>query len=544
MSAPTAEQLLKWPMHCTMAEQAPLWVPDMPLYDWQLETLVAAQQYHSRAVISSNNESGKTACVAPAFLFAVMAAFPGAYCYATSASERQVMEQLFENQLIPRAENMGWQIKRGDGKIIAPNGSQCMCYKCTRAENVEGFHGYMDSTMIPGKTIYRPVAYFIDECKGVHNDVEFAVRRIDPDFMLGTSTPPLSQTGWFFEAIAPDHLDKMVRERQTKGLGAIPFPQNHYKPNPLYDFPGEYWTYRRIVDWNQCPHLHTPKKRNERLNIEKRYGKNSPYVQSMLYGNFSPSGEGNNIFSPEDIEGLKQSMMGHSDFKPLVGDTRASGDASQGGDSMILGVRNGTDVLLQDECEEDRTGAQAEYWVRVLKRLNIQPWQFTIDGVGVGKDIADVMEDSFDFKGIVRFMSNNAPLVDYAYFDRYTEILFAIRELIRWKVVRLKWSENLIRDCRDRCYVEMPNGKIKAEPKPQHRKRLNYSPDWLDMLIYLFNDFNFGAIRRGDLLTRPDAPPPPEEKWQFKTDPNAVQRTGALLGLKKQEKMQLKKVRR
>jgi len=538
--------LLRWHEGCTMAEQAPLWVPDMPLYDWQMETLVAAQQYHSRALMSSCNESGKTALIAPIFLFSVMAAFPGAFCYATSASERQVMEQLFEIQLIPRAERMGWEVLRGKGKITAPNGSTCLCYKCTSADNVEGFHGYTDTQMVPGKTIYRPVAYWVDECKKVADDIAFAAaRRIDPDFFAGASTPPLNQQGWFFEGISPDHLERMIDKRKYEELGPLPFPENHYKVNPLHHFDKEYWTYRRIVSWEQCPHLHTPEKKQERQNIEKRYGRNSPYVQSMLYGTFSPSGEGNLIFQPEDVEGLKQSMSGHSTFKPIPGDTRAAGDASQGGDDMILAVRNGTEILHIDEHQENRTMAQAEYWVRRLQYLNIAPWQFTIDGVGVGKDIADVMEDHFGYRGIKRFMSNNKPLRDYAYYDRYTEILFASRELIRQKVLKCIWNELLIRDCRDRCYVEMDKERIKAEPKPQHRKRLKYSPDRLDtVLIYLFNDFDFGMLRRGQDFTRPDAPPPPEQPWQFHPDQHAVNRVAAMTGLKKQKRMKLKTVRR
>ena len=542
----SGNELLRWPTGCTMAEQAPLWVPNMPLYDWQLETLVAAQQYHSRALLSTNNESGKTSCLAPIFLFSVMAAFPGAFCYATSASERQVMEQLFETQLIPRAEKMGWEVQKGKGKITAPNGSTCLCYKCTSAENVEGFHGYMDTTMVPGKTIYRPVAYFVDECKAVKDDVAFAAaRRIDPDFFLGTSTPPLSQQGWFFEGIAPDNLERMIDNRERAGLGPLPFPDNHYKPNPLHDFPKEYWTHRRIIDWNQCPHLHTTEKKQERHNIEKRYGKNSPYVQSMLYGTFAPSGEGNLIFQPEDVEGLKLSMTGNSQYRPIPGDTRAAADATQGGDDMILAVRNGTEILSIDEHQENRTMAQAEYWVKRLTYLNIAPWQFTIDGVGVGKDIADVMEDHFGYRGIKRFMSNNKPHKDYAYYDRYTEILFAARELIRLKVLKCVWNELLIRDCRDRCYVEMDKEKIKAEPKTLHRKRLTYSPDRLDtVLIYLFNDFDFGMLRRGQDFLRPDAPPPPEEKWKFHADKNEAGRANAMTGLKKQAKTGLKTVRR
>ena len=320
---PSGNELLRWPTSCTMAEQAPLWVPDMPLYDWQLETLVAAQQYHSRVLVSTNNQSGKTSTLAPIFIFSVMAAFPGAFCYATSASERQVMEQLFETQLIPRAEQMKWEILRSKGKITAPNGSTCLCYKCTNADNVEGFHGYYDTTMIPGKTIYRPVAYWIDECKKVADDIAFAAaRRIDPDFFLGASTPPLNQQGWFFEGISPDNLERVVQKREGEGLGSLPFPENHFNPNPLYDFPEEYWTHRRIVNWLQCPHLHTKEAKKARQVIEKRFGRNSAYVQSMLYGTFAPSGEGNPIFQEDDIQGLKQCMMGHSEFKPVAGDTR------------------------------------------------------------------------------------------------------------------------------------------------------------------------------------------------------------------------------
>ena len=283
----------------------------------------------------------------------------------------------------------------------------------------------------------------------------------------------------------------------------------------------------------------------ERQNIEKQYGKNSPYVQSMLYGKFAPSGEGNYIFSPDDIEDLKRSMMGHSDFKSIPGDTRAAGDASQGGDDMILAVRNGTEVLYLNEHQETRTMEQAGYWVNTLTRLKIAPWQFTIDGVGVGKDIADVMEDHYGYRGIRRFMSNNAPLKDYVYKDRYTEILFAARELIRLKALKLPWNEMLIRDCRDRCYVEMEGEKIKAEPKPQHRKRLSYSPDRLDtVLIYLFNDFQFDMLRRGDSFMTPDGPKPPDQPWKFTVGKDVVAKVNAMSGLKKQEKMKLKTVRR
>ena len=60
---------------------------------------------------------------------------------ATSGSERQVKEQLFEDTLVKIVEPLtkyGWTIQRGELKITAPNGSTLLCYVCKKAENVVG----------------------------------------------------------------------------------------------------------------------------------------------------------------------------------------------------------------------------------------------------------------------------------------------------------------------------------------------------------------------------------------------------------------------
>lgn len=176
--------------------QARFWTSD-PLYEWQREALVAAAMPHSRAIVSTCNEAGKTSTLITIFGFSIMCRFPGASVFSTSASDRQVKFQLFEDNIVPIVQELepwGWTYTKTNMRVTAPNGSTWMCYVCSDATNVEGFHGKRDR-----HGVYHPVAYTIDECKGVHDDVEQAVRRIDPDFMLAVSTPGKDE-GFFYEA--------------------------------------------------------------------------------------------------------------------------------------------------------------------------------------------------------------------------------------------------------------------------------------------------------------------------------------------------------
>jgi hypothetical protein len=213
---PSTDFELRWPAGLHPLDQAHLYVPH-PLYEWQRDFVNAYAVSHSRAIESTNNESGKTSTLAVICLFSTMIAFPGAMCYATSGSERQVKEQLFEQHLcgwVEKRVKLGWQIKKGEMKIIAPNGSTLLCYVCRNAENVEGFHGYWDVDS-RGNKRYRPCAYWIDEAKSVPDGVEQAVRRIDPDF-LGVMSTPGGMRGFFHDGIDQDGLEKAILSRKAK----------------------------------------------------------------------------------------------------------------------------------------------------------------------------------------------------------------------------------------------------------------------------------------------------------------------------------------
>ena len=122
------KEALTWGRGTHPVEQATIWFP-FGLYDWQYDILKAAARPHSRAIESTCNEAGKTSVVIPTFGLSCMVAFPGCTVYSTSASERQVKFQLFEDQLRsiveqPHMTKAGWEIKVGSEMLVkAPYGS-------------------------------------------------------------------------------------------------------------------------------------------------------------------------------------------------------------------------------------------------------------------------------------------------------------------------------------------------------------------------------------------------------------------------------------
>ncbi len=279
-----------------------------------------------------------------------------------------------------------------------------------------------------------------------------------------------------------------------------------YLPEPIHSFPGELWNYRRVISMNDCPHLQSPSRRRERENLEKKFGRNSAYVKSMVYGEFQATIDGNAVFDELTIGLLRDAMLGNS--TPISGDIRASGDVSGGGDRQILMVREGTEIVYVDKAQHPTEIEMAEHWVRVLTGLGIYPHQFWIDGGGIGAPVANYMELRLGYSGINRFMANNSPTYDTEFKDRYTELHWWVKELLQYKVLKFTRMEtDLLDDCKFRMYIELNDGKIKTEPKEDHRKRVKRSPDFLDTLVYLLADFNMDAIRRGKKIERMAALP-------------------------------------
>jgi hypothetical protein len=535
-----------------------MWHGEFTLYDWQRDLLNAYAMPHSRVAASICNFSGKTSCLLLVAALATMSAFRGARVYCTSGNEEQLKDTFF-SLLQDHAEKLkeygfSWEVNISLLRITSSNGSTCICAVKKDPKSVEGRHGYWETDRLTGEKYYRPLAYLVDEAKHVQNETEKAIRRIDPDFYMALSTPPEqteAEKDWFWKkAINIDGLDRVVRKRlgepeeETNELhDVMTYPIADWsKPDTIHAFPGEYWNYRRVITWLDVPHLHTPLRVQERKNIEQMFGKNSAFVRSTLYGIGSEGAAENRIFSDEEVAHMRRAMSNDTEFKPQHGDTRSAADVSgtSDGDAMVVGVRNGSEVLFVEGREGMDDVAQAEYLVNFNRKLELSAHQFIIDAGGIGAAIANRIEQTLNYWGVTRFQSNRDPTFNYQFFDRYSELHWVIKELVAFRVIRVPWCPLLLRDMRERRYVQMSGeGRIKCEEKKAHRKRVGHSPDWLDMIVYLFSDFPIEKIRRGLTLKRQTAE---KEGHDGKLPPHfteerTIQR-GIMPGLKKQPSLQ------
>jgi hypothetical protein len=264
-----------------------------------------------------------------------------------------------------------------------------------------------------------------------------------------------------------------------------------FQPNAKNYFPGEFWTYRAQIRFKDCEHLHTPDRLRERKNIELEYGRNSSFVMSTNEGEFPNAGDDNNIFWSKHIDLMKLAMLGANKGKTLDGDVRAAGDIAGGGNDSVFMLRKGTRIIEIDDKYQGDELLQAEYWVSKLKALNIEPYQFCMDGQGMGATVEKYMR-RLGYTGVNLFMANNSPIFKFQYKDRYTEIHWMIRDLLLpLQVIDIPQCDKLLRDMRTRCFTTSGvDDAIKTEDKMEHRQREKCSPDYLDTLTYLFTDFN------------------------------------------------------
>lgn len=203
--------------------QSPFW-GSSPLYYWQRRLIHYLSMVKSRAIISTNNASGKTAEIIPLFGLSVMTAFPGAVVFSTAGVEEQLRGQLWKylgGKVRPYEEEgpggKGWIVKTGEnlevwGPKIDGIRSRWIGRVPAKALTMEGYHGFVDGGK-SGKQYYRPVCLMLDEAKALGDKTFEAAHRIDPDWMLVISTPG-NPMGPFFDGMDIDML-QTVRYRDN-----------------------------------------------------------------------------------------------------------------------------------------------------------------------------------------------------------------------------------------------------------------------------------------------------------------------------------------
>ena len=447
-----------WPKGTHPIEQASLW-SDCVLYPWQKAIIDEVSLAKSRVVASTPNEAGKTSEIIPILGLSIMAAFPGSLVISTAGSETQIKEQLFPYLDAKLARYPDWKVSTSELSVQAPRvdpklrRSRWIGIVPRDPKTGEGYH---DTYQIDSKGNWRfqPVFYIVDEAKSIRPGIIEAIFRIDPFFTLMISTPG-EEDGAFYDALDPDTIEL----------------QDQFSPE------NELWTYRVMINWMMCPHLQTPEKRTIREKLIRRYGLNSAFVQSMMFGGFYREGQ-THIF--DDSRALQSAMSGMA--RKIKGPRAAGLDLSAGGDEQVLTIREGTKIIHLEAHREHDTFRLAQEFVATLRRFRIQPEAVVIDVGGVGAPIARQME-AMGYTGMDQYISSQDAQDQVQFANRAAEDHFHLRDYVRAGMVQIPFDEILLKQMKARKYELDNKNRIKLESK----EKIKVSPDRLDSLTMCFS---------------------------------------------------------
>jgi len=472
--------------------QAQKW--GMPaLYDWQREIMIRVAEAGSRVVVSTNNGSGKTNVLIPLFGLSVLTAFPGATVFSTAGAEEQIKGQLFKYLAakVRPYQHLGWRVSESTLTVLPPkvNGlqSRWIARVPRDALTMEGYHGHWEQDD-SGNLVWCPVAIILDESKSLGQPIFEAAWRIEPDFLLGVSTPG-GDEGPFYEAVDPDTMDG----------GEV------YNPDAL-------WTYRREIARTDCPHLQTPAKIKYRDKLVEKFGAKSSFIRSFCDGKFQRDTDDNSVFTDADIDRARAAMKRDGPYKP--GKKLAGLEFSSGGDEQPVMIIDGDKVVFEKVYREEDTDRLASAFIQNLNQFFVLPRDCCADNGGVGKAIIDNMEAK-DYRGIVRYMNQQEPLNPHEYADRITEDHWCFKDILRsYPTLQIPNDPVLLKQMKQRRYRMNDHNKVKLEEKRAHRKRTGESPDRLDVIIMAFSNWI------------PPSGPPPEVPYYSELEEAARKASG------------------
>lgn len=429
-------------------------------YDWQKEAMDEVLSVYSRYGLCTMNESGKTSMAIPMIGLVAMSVFPGCQVVSTAGVERQIKQQLWPIVKAKCERFGGWVVTKD--RVQAPQvdrdvpASEWVTFVPKDAMLAEGYHGRMYD-LGGGRKKYTPLLMIIDEAKSIERDVFEAWLRCNPDFWFTTSTPG-EESGPFYDVM----MDRT-----------------------------EYWK-SRFIERGECPHFLGEKYVRTFDYLVRKYGIDSPFVQSMLFGKFFRAKE-RYVF---DEFGRVQEAMGGT--HAVWGFGRACAmEFSAGGDEQVIGVREGNCVLEIKAFHERDTDRLCSLFAEVFRRWDLRPSQLIGDNGGLGLAIMDNLE-ARGWRGMRRYMGNE-PARDQSFFvDQYAEDHWLVRTLVNDGAIVLPADDTLKEQMRVRKYEirNEDNNRIKVERKKEVRKRGEDSPDRLDMLVMLFRDLEYKGTGR------------------------------------------------
>jgi len=467
---------------------------DLILSKWQLETcsyvvhgiqgVTPTAKIPLKFLLRACNGSGKDA-----FFTAPLVVFLTATCIrhrsiVTSSSDNQLNTQT-EAYIRTYAQTINdffdskiFIIKRRH-IICSLTGSEIVLFATDEAGRAEGFHPFPD---------YPDTGMLIamNEAKSIEKDIYQALRRCN------------GFNRWV-EVSSPGQMEGEFYENDER---AIPWDQKEIAP---YD---KAIYIKRKIPYTMCPHLQTA----DSENLIEVHGKDDPWIQSMLFANFSNDPEGTII----DGVLLAKNKRNAVKYLKIKGDAIGL-DFSMGGDALTYAYRSGNTLKFPVRSfRESKAQKIADQYVRwfiedkvpLAQEIDDGAEQIVINGDdgGVGKPIIDLIEA----KGyrINRITNNSPPTITNTRIRRYgnmgAQMYFTVRFMLTHGVINLDTAaESTRKQLRNRRYERRGNTKYLFLEKKEDLRRVGRpSPDEADALVLAFRNLTvFDFLREGHITS-------------------------------------------
>lgn len=407
------------------------------IYDWQGETMEAVGQGIPTALLAANG-SGKSRRVIVPLLLWLLYSFPRGVALATSASWKQLHDQILVglDEFRPRLAGLGWNWT--EGRIESPQGGFISVFSTDQPGRAEGYHG----------TPEAPLLYIMDEAKSIDDSIFQARDRCTVQYGLVASSPA-GPSGRLYDCF-----------------------------NRLRSF---YYGIR--VTSYECPHI-TEETRARDLAM---WSESDPWYRSRHLAEFSDDETFPQIVKPQWIRGCWSEPPSRQ-----AGQKRAFCDFAAGGAENVIAVADGNKVYIGAAWRETDTVQAARQFRREFERLGLNQGMVYGDDGGLGTVMIDqIAETGFQ---VIR-VRNESEANDPEHFANLgSEMWFHAARRIEKREVILPEDKILYDQLVGRRRDYDSKGRLIAEPKKKMAARGLVSPDRADAICGALYSPDLGAI--------------------------------------------------